>query len=447
MSKVTRDFIKYVSFNVLGMIGMSIYILSDTFFMSYALHSDGITALNFALPVYSFIYALSLMIGIGGATKYKMFKSQGKDEQANKIYSLTVWTGLIIGITFTILGIFFSREITVLFGAKDYIIDMSNEYIKTVMIFTPAFMLNNIYQAFVRNDDNPKLPMLAMVIGSVSNILLDVVFILLLDMGMFGAAFSTCLAPIISLAIITIHFVKKKNSFHFTTKFFSVKKLITISSLGISTFITEISSGIVMLIFNILILGISGVIGVAAYGIITNISLVALIIFSGVGQGIQPLASEAKALGNRKEERKIIKMGLITTLVFSFFIYAFSMIFIDFIIAVFNSEKSAGLYEIAKTGIRIYFIGFIFASINIVLSAFYSAIAQPKKAFIISMCRGLLLIIPMALVLAPIFGMNGVWLSFVATEFTVTIITLLMKGRSKIKAIKALRVAQNTISE
>lgn len=430
MNTITKKFIKYVSFNVLGMVGMSIYILSDTFFMSYALHSDGITALNFALPVYSLIFALSLMVGIGGATVYKLISTNKEQEKANKIYTLTIFLGISIGIIFMLLGIFFSREITVLFGAKDYIIPMTQEYIKTIMIFAPAFMLNSIYQAFIRNDNNPKLPMLAMIIGSTSNIILDLIFIFILKMGMFGAAISTCIAPIISLIILSRHFIKKKNTFHFSRKFLSIKDAFNICKLGISSFITEISSGIVMLVFNIIILKINGVIGVAAYGIITNISLVALIIFSGIGQGIQPLASTAKSENNKTDLSRILKLGIFTTITFSIIIYIASLLFIDGIISVFNSEKSVELYNIAKEGIRIFFAGFIFASINIVLSSFYSAVDSPKKAFIISVLRGFLLIIPLAYIMTKILGMTGIWLSFVLTELIVTIISIII-GKKK----------------
>ena len=140
--------------------------------------------------------------------------------------------------------------------------------------------------------------MAGMLIGSLANIILDYVFIFPLQWGMFGAAFATGLAPIISMCILTRHYIKKKNHFHFHKSKLSIKQITYICSLGISSFITEIASGIILIVFNLLILNISGNIGVAAYGIVANLALVATSIFTGIAQGTQPLLSENFGQGN-----------------------------------------------------------------------------------------------------------------------------------------------------
>ena len=288
---ILNKFIKYVSLNVLGMIGLSCYILADTFFVSKGMGADGLTALNLAISIYSFIHGTGLMIGIGGATRFGILRSQGEEKKADRIFSQSVFIGLFLGTAYVFIGVFASGVLSHILGADQVTFQMTSVYLKTILCFSPAFILNNVMIAFVRNDRNPKLSMAAMLTGSISNIILDYVFIFPLDMGMFGAAFATGLAPVISIFILLLHVFKKKNGFHLCRFKLSVKKSVDIVSLGLSAFINEFASGIVLIIFNLVILGIAGNTGVAAYGIVANLSLVAASVFTGIGQGLQPIVS------------------------------------------------------------------------------------------------------------------------------------------------------------
>lgn len=207
---VLKNFFKYVSLNVMGMIGLSCYILADTFFVSNALGSNGLAALNFSIPIYCIINGAGLMIGIGGATRYSILKSQNEDEKANSIFSNTVIIGMVVGIIMLIVGLFLSTPIAKLLGADGTTLTLASTYLTTILSFSPFFILNNIMIAFIRNDGNPRLSMAGMLTGSFSNIVLDYIFIYPLSMGMFGAAFATGLAPIISLCILSSHFIKQK---------------------------------------------------------------------------------------------------------------------------------------------------------------------------------------------------------------------------------------------
>src|SRR5699024_9345890 len=154
----------------LGMVGLSCYILADTFFVSNGLGINGLTALNLAIPVYSLIRGVGLMLGIGGATKYTIFNSQGKSKRANKIFTTTVLISFIFSCLFIISAIFFSNTITTFLGADQTVFAMTNIYLITLLLFSPAFLLNDIFVCFTRNDNSPKLSMLSMLIGSMCNI-------------------------------------------------------------------------------------------------------------------------------------------------------------------------------------------------------------------------------------------------------------------------------------
>ena len=189
-----RDFVKYSSLNVLGMIGLSCYILADTFFVSQGLGTNGLTALNLAIPIYSFIHGSGLMIGMGGGTRYSIQKSRMEHGAANRTFTNAVYLAAAFAVLFVIVGFFFSGTIVSLFGADESVFAMSETYLRVILLFAPAFLLNNVLLCFVRNDGAPQLAMAAMIGGSLSNVVLDWVFIFPCRMGMFGAAFATGLA-------------------------------------------------------------------------------------------------------------------------------------------------------------------------------------------------------------------------------------------------------------
>lgn len=184
-AKCFKEFAKYTSLNVLGMIGLSCYILADTFFVSKGLGANGLTALNLAIPIYSFINGSGLMLGMGGATKYSILKSQDKTRDANRAFTNTVLFTLGLALVFFAIGVFLSGAITRLLGADDIVYQMSKTYLQVILLFAPMFMLNNVLLCFVRNDGAPQLSMLAMIGGSLSNIILDYIFIFPCNMGIF----------------------------------------------------------------------------------------------------------------------------------------------------------------------------------------------------------------------------------------------------------------------
>ena len=166
---ILNYFIKYASLNVLGMIGLSCYILADTFFISKGLGADGLTALNLAIPVYSFIHGSGLMIGMGGGTRYSILKSQNRQKDMNQVFTNAAVAFLLPALFFFCAGLFFSAPLTHLLGANETVFEMTQTYLRVILFFAPAFMLNNLLLCFVRNDGAPQLSMLAMLMGSFSN--------------------------------------------------------------------------------------------------------------------------------------------------------------------------------------------------------------------------------------------------------------------------------------
>lgn len=425
-NNIIKTFTKYVGVNIIGMIGLSCYILADTFFISKALGATGIAALNLSISIYSVIHGAGLMIGIGGATRYCILKSQNQDKKANDVYSACIGLGILLGAILAIIGVVASTSLGFLLGADISTLPLTKTYLTTILCFAPFFIMNNIHLAFVRNDNNPNLSMIAMLTGSFTNVALDYIFLFPLGLGMFGAAFATGLAPIISIGILSIHFIKGKNHFRYNKNQVTLSTILDILRLGLSAFITEVSSAVVLITFNLVIIKLEGNLGVASYGIVANLALVCVSIFIGIAQGIQPLISRGHGTNDYIALMKVMKYALITSLSIAAFIYLIVFYNTDTIISIFNSEENLKIAQIAKTGLRIYFLGFFFAGINIIIAMYFSAMENAKNSFIISIARGCIIIVPFVLLLSNIFKMTGIWLAFVLTECVVTIITIFM---------------------
>ena len=421
-SSCFRDFIKYSSLNVLGMIALSCYILADTFFVSKALGANGLTALNLAIPVYNFINGSGLMIGMGGGTKYSIFKSQGKMREADRAFTHAAVLTAVLAACFFLLGLFASAPIARLLGADETIFEMSRTYLQVLLLFAPMFMTNNLLLCFIRNDGAPQLSMAAMITGSLSNVVLDYVFMFPFGMGIFGAVLATGLAPVISIFVQSPFLFMKKNQFHLQKCRISAGLSRGIVSSGLPSLITEVSSGIVIIIFNMIILGLEGNTGVAAYGVIANLSLVVIAIYTGISQGIQPILSSRYGKGIQGDVQAILRYAVTAVVIISAAVYMCIFFGAGPITAVFNSEGSQMLQSIAESGMKIYFTGCVFAGLNIILSVYFTSTERPLPAQIISVMRGFIVIIPMSFLLSAAAGLAGVWAAFPATELLVSVV-------------------------
>lgn len=428
-----RDFARYTILSVLGTLGVSCYILADTFFVSKGLGTNGLAALNLAIPVYNFIHGTGLMLGMGGATRFSVCKSQGKYEEINRIYTNTVYLALLFSAAFTLPGFFFSDQLAILLGADAGILGMTDTYLRWLLLFAPAFILNDVLLGFVRNDEGPQLSMIAMLIGSFGNIVLDYIFIFPMQMGIFGAVFATGSSSVISMLMMLPHWIKKRNTFHFAKTKIRGDIIKQDLSLGFPSLIAQVSSGIVMIIFNAIILKLEGNTGVAAYGVIANISLVIVAIYTGIAQGVQPLISTFYGIGNDKQTRTILRYTITTVLTVSCAVYLLILFFAQPITAVFNSENNMELEQIAVNGLKLYFISAGFIGYNIILATYFTSIEKALPAHILSTLRGLVLIIPMAFFLSALWGMTGVWLTYPITEFFTALFGFVIDRHYKIQ--------------
>ena len=429
---LTKQFFKYVSQNIFGLLGTSCYILADTYFIAQAAGTDGVTLLNLCLPIYNLIFAFGSMIGLGAATRYAILRAQG-DARAQRYFSNAIFSVCILAVPFMLVGIFRPDGLLRLMGGDADIVALGMNYARIFLMFTPFFMCNYVVASFVRNDGDPSLAMVATLSGSLFNVVFDYIFIFPMGLGLPGAALATAISPILSIAVCSAHFIKKSNTITFVRKAPSVRLLAQSCQLGISGFVGELSSGVTTTVFNFLLLRLAGNVAVAAYGVVANFALVATAIFNGVAQGAQPLVSQCYGKNEMAGARKLLLLGCGTALGLAALLYGVVFGYTDALTALFNSENSALMAEFAHSGMRIYFMGYFFAGCNIVAAGYLGAVNRPAEASITSLCRGMVAIVVCSLVLSALFGMNGVWAAFPVSEAITLALTVFLLKRKGIK--------------
>ena len=427
---LTKQFFKYVSQNIFGLLGTSCYILADTYFIAQAAGTDGVTLLNLCLPIYNLIFAFGSMIGLGAATRYAILRAQG-DARAQRYFSNAIFCVCILAVPFMLVGIFRPDGLLRLMGGDADIVALGMNYARIFLMFTPFFMCNYVVASFVRNDGDPSLAMVATLSGSLFNVVFDYIFIFPMGLGLPGAALATAISPMLSIAVCSAHFIKKSNTITFVRKAPSVRLLAQSCQLGISGFVGELSSGVTTTVFNFLLLRLAGNVAVAAYGVVANFALVATAIFNGVAQGAQPLVSQCYGKNEMAGARKLLLLGCGTALGLAALLYGVVFGYTDALTALFNSENSALMAEFAHSGMRIYFVGYFFAGCNIVAAGYLGAVNRPAEASITSLCRGMVAIVVCSLVLSALFGMNGVWAAFPVSEaITLALTVFLLKRKA-----------------
>lgn len=203
------------------------------------------------------------------------------------------------------------------------------------------------------------------------------------------------------------------------------------AALGSPSLIAELSSGLVLILFNLIILDLAGNLGVAGYGVVANIYLVVLALFTGLGQGIQPLVSAAWGRRDRERVHAVYKYALWAVVGLAASVYLLSVLLDGPIVAAFNREKDPLLQEIAVRGLRLYFTAFLFAGFNIVTAVFFSSMDRPRSGFTVSILRGFILIVPLAVLMSRLWGMDGVWLSAPVSEAITALVAVILLRKAK----------------
>ena len=415
--------LKYILPSVGGMLGLSLCILCDAMFIGQKFGALGVAALNITYPVYSLMTALYLMLGVGGATLIGIYMGQKNYKSINKIFTTSIIGIMVLYIFFLIARTFFMDDIVRLIGASEKTFAYTKSYLDVIMIFSGPYMLLGAMNVFIRNDSNPKLAMMSVIMTNIVNIVLDYVFLFICGYGIWGVALATSLGQIAGLIILSAHFIQKKNTFHFHIKSFDFKFIFKISKIGIPSFISSLTTGVVIIAFNFVSYNLLGNVGLSAYGVVNNIAVSFLAIFSGLAQGVQPLVSINFGAKNHSRVVRFIKLSRVIAFLVGASMFIIAFLFPVQIIHLFATGDELFMHQ-ATVGMIIYFASFMLAGVNVLNIAAIQAIGEFKISTTLSLLRGFVYMLIFLFILSKSFGMMGLWVTMPVVELA-TLLSLI----------------------
>lgn len=418
-----KSFFQYFIPTLLGMMLMSVNIVIDGIFVGNGVGSVALASVNIAVPVFSVIISIALLIGMGGGTLYSMAMGRNDAPKARKIFTLSMVLITVVTVVISGVSYFNMERLAYVFGANAETLPYVIDYMQILFISALILSLETSLSIFVRNDGDPQLAMIGLVVSAILNIGLNYVMIFILGLEVKGAAIATVLATLAGLLIYMFHFLKKGSNLklsRFTWKWNEVKSLGTI---GFPSFLSEAGMGIFVVGYNLTAAAYLGTAGLAAFSVINYLHTFMFLAFIGIGTTIQPLVSYYYGAQRDESIKKTVKLAERTGLALGVLFLAIGFLGADHLVAIFGveSEEIAGL---AARGLKLFFLGYLFMGINFVYMTYYQSIGYVKPSIYITVFRGFVLLVLMLLVLPRLIGDAGVWLALPAAEALVAIFIL-----------------------
>ena len=375
----------------------------------------GNAALAVFSPLWSIIYSLGLLAGIGGSVLFANARGRQDEKTAQEFFTISVFFGIALS-ALTVLGIvLFNEPMFRLFGADDSLLVLAQRYLIPILFAVPCCLCSNILSAFLRNDGNPELATKAVIIGGVCNVFGDYFFVFALDMGILGAGLATAIGQYIAIAVMLLHFVSKKNTLRFVKPTDLLQKLGSISITGFSTAISDLSMGIIGVLFNRQIMRYLGADALAIYGILTQITAFVQCLSYGTGQAAQPIISQNYGAGQYGRIRECTKYGLYTSVAMGLVWTGIMLVFPDGIVRLFMMPTPTVL-EMAPRILRIYGLSYALLPFNIFATYFFQALMKPNISLAASVARGAVVSGVLILLLPVIAGGDNIWFAMLLTE-------------------------------
>ncbi len=420
----------------IGILVMSLNILVDTIFVGNWIGSIAIAAINVVLPISFFISALGMAIGIGGSSIISRALGSHNKQRALKTFGNQITLTLLLTTSMVVFGLVFINELIPAFGGKGDIYDPAKIYYRIVLYGVPLLALCMMGNSVIRAEGKPKFAMIAMIIPSVGNLILDYVLINLMDMGMAGAAWATTISYGLCFIYVLYFFLSGKSELKINFSHFGLdlSVLKEISALGFVTLARQAAVSVTYLLMNNILFDIGGESSIASYGIIARMLMFALFPVLGVTQGFLPIAGYNYGAHKFSRVRESINKAILYAGGIALVIFVLIMIFPAAIVSVFTDDADI----LSKTP---HYMRWVFAAIPVIAiqligSAYFQAIGKAIPALLLTLTRQGFFFIPLIFILPHYFGEIGVWISFPAADILSTIVTGYFLNREIRKNLK-----------
>lgn len=419
----------------IGILVMSLNVLVDSIFVGNWIGSIAIAAINVVLPVSFFIGALGMAIGVGGSSIISRALGAENREKAFTTFGNQITLTLIITITMVVVGLTFIESIIPAFGGKGAIYDPAKIYYTIVLYGVPFLALCMMGNTVIRAEGKPKFAMVAMIIPSIGNLLMDYVFIYVFDWGMAGAAWATTVGYLLCFLYVGYFFVSQHSEMKIQWKHLGPNTPVVaeISSLGFVTLARQAVVSIIYLIMNNILFTLGGEAMVAVYAIIGRMLMFALFPVFGVTQGFLPIAGFNYGAEKYQRVRKTINTAITYASLLATLVFIGLMIFPEAITSLFLSDKpgmsahdlqtNAFVLENAPSAMRWVFAATPIIALQLIGAAYFQAIGKAVPALMLTLSRQGFFFIPLIFILPKMYGEIGVWISFPIADVLATLVT------------------------
>ncbi len=414
----TKSLLKYAFPSICMMIFLSIYTIIDGIFVARFVGEDALSAINIVYPILCIYFAIAMMFAMGGTAIMGKFMGEKKEDEARSFLSVLFLVATFISILLLIVSFLFPSEIVTLLGAKGDLFPYAYDYFLALSPFALGFFLQIYVQSFFVLAGKPIAGFAICFLGGITNIVLDYVFIApnMMNLGITGAGLATGIGNSVPALYGSIYFFcNKKGVLYFGKPIFRCKLLLQSMCNGMSELVSQLSTAITTLLFNVILFELAGPDGVASISIILYIQMIQIGIYFGYSIGIAPIISYKYGEQNKSELDEVVKISFRFIGIVSCIIIFLSFVFSDFAVGIFI-DKDSSTFAMARDGLRIFSIAYLFMGINIFMSSLFTALSNGKISAMLSLARTFLFLVGSLLLLPKVIGITGVWLAVPVAE-------------------------------
>ncbi|MGL5379875.1 MATE family efflux transporter, partial [Clostridium sp.] len=334
-----KKFIKYLLPSVAAMWVFSLYTMIDGIFVSRFVGPTALAAVNISMPFVNLIFATSMLFSTGASTIISIYLGKDEPKKANQVFTFNLIAMAVVSILITVIALFNLDKISLFLGATENTLPLVKDYLKIIISFNIFFIISYCLEVLTKADGFPHLAIIGMVISAITNIILDFLFVAVFSFGIKGAAIATIISQGVSFIFFFSHFISKKSKLkliRFKVDFSMLKRIIYI---GFPDAITELTSGIVILLFNQAILKHIGENGIVTYSIICYVNTLVIMTMIAITQGMQPLSSYYYGREDSITVKKLLKMSIKTIAISSTLIFIICIVLAKPIVSVFISNS------------------------------------------------------------------------------------------------------------
>ncbi len=415
-----KQFSKYVFPSVLAMFISSLYVIVDGIFVGKGVGDLALGAVNLILPLSISFFGIATMFAVGGGTLISSYFGRNKIEEGVMIFRQAFKFLVILSFFISLIGVLFADKIVIILGATENMKSMATTYLRYYALFCIPNIIGIALNSFIRNDGNPKLAMISTILGALTNVLLDYIFIFIFNWGIKGAAIATGLGQIITILIILLHFILKKGHLSFKNVKLNFNIIKEFSKIGFPSFFAEITFSIIIFFINLILVKVGGESGIVAFSIINYLTTNIYMILLGLAFGVQPLISYNLGAKNYKSMIIYYRMTIVTTVIINLVFWLVCYFFGIKIISFFSQNTE--IINIAYKGLNIINTAFFLIGINLSTTIYYQSIEISYASNIICIMRSIIFLPIVLFIFSKYFGINGVWISMTISEF-LTLIT------------------------